>query len=239
MRGACNFLGSNRYHLERRIGTTDEAINYCTKQDTRIHGTEIYEKGERPVGQGARSDIATLAGAVLSGTSLRAIARENPMGFIRYHRGVERLIEVIRPPIERPAPDVLIYWGPTGTGKSRLVRESYPPETTYWWPRPSHRNAAPYAYGLTPEKTTIVFDDFYSWIPYDLVLRICDRNPLQVNRSGAGTALGPITTVVFTSNADPRTWWPGVRLYDADLSAFFRRVTRVIHMSGETTPNPI
>lgn len=28
---------------------------------------------------------------------------------------------------------------------------------------------------------TVVFDDFYSWFPYDFILRLLDRYPLVVN----------------------------------------------------------
>lgn len=46
---------------------------------------------------------------------------------------------------------------------------------------------------------TIIFDEFYGWIKYDLLLRICDRYPLQLPIKG-GFVQCQATTFVFTSN---------------------------------------
>lgn len=72
--------------------------------------------------------------------------------------------------------EVQCIWGPTGTGKSlKAFTEN---KKAYWFPRP--QNSACYALNLA-EETTCIFDDFYGWLPYDLLLRITDRYPLALN----------------------------------------------------------
>lgn len=193
-----------------------------------MEGHELFISGELPPGQGVRSDLRRLAERLQDGSTVREIAISDPLSFIRYHRGIERWISVTRRPPPREKPTVLVYWGPTGVGKSRKVAEDYP--DAYWWPRPINGHA--YAHGLTVESSaTIVFDDFYSWIPYDFLLRLCDRYPLNVNISGGSVTL-QTRTVVFTSNQNPRSWYPNITNKDA----FFRRVTRITHMTNPLGP---
>ncbi len=62
-------------------------------------------------------------------------------------------------------------------------------------------------------QSTIVFDDFYGWIPFSLLLRLLDRNPLNLNQKGT-TSPCLATRFFFTSNAAPSMWYRNVA-YDA------------------------
>lgn len=69
---------------------------------------------------------------------------------------------------------------------------------------------------------TVVIDEFYGWIKYDFFLRLTDRYPLQVETKG-GVVQFVSRRIVFTSNAAPDTWYPGVQ----DRAPFERRIQHV------------
>ena len=209
--GAKTLLGTPRVHLEPRRGTRDQAREYCRKHDTAVPGSfrdyGIWDTG----GQGVRSDLAVVAALVLDGVPDASIARGHPAVFVRYHRGLHALRTAVSPSVVRGSPTTLVLWGNTGSGKSKHVHENYP--DAYWWPRP--QNSGQYAYGYTGQET-IVFDDFYGWLPYSLLLRIVDRYPLTLNTQG-GNIPCQASTFVFTSNQPPHCWY-------AESTALLRRL---------------
>lgn len=218
-----NLLGSRRYHLESRRGTQEGAIAYCEKEDTRIEGLRL--KIGTPSVQGRRIDLETIRLGIIGGLSELQVADLYFGPWCRNYRALAkyRLMYNARhaqQSRQRTAPVVEILWGPTGTGKSRQVFETYP--NSYWVAR---GDGVAYFDGVEETTEVIVFDDFYSWTRYDLVLRLCDRYPLLLKVHGGFVQCPSIKRVVFTSNADPRTWWHSYeRMGGWEGSAFKRRV---------------
>lgn len=64
-------------------------------------------------------------------------------------------------------------------------------------------------------------DDFYGWLPFDQILRICDKYPLMVETKGSQTNF-VAKTVCITSNTLPATWYKNV----PNFTAFVRRVDK-------------
>jgi hypothetical protein len=64
----------------------------------------------------------------------------------------------------------------------------------------------------------VVVDEFYGWIPYDLLCRMCDRYPLLVDTKGGAVQFCP-KRIWITSNKKPEDW------YKLDMSAMFRRLS--------------
>ena len=208
-------------HFEKRKGSRDDARDYTRKPETRIGPWQEF--GDWDTSQGKRNDLDAVSEAIKRGDSLRTIVTDYTPQFIKYHHGIERALGVLAPaPPRAKAPLVFILHGPTGTGKSRTCQELDP--TAYWFPRP--QNAGCYAMGYCGQ-STVVFDDFYSWIPYDLLLRLCDRYPLNVNVMG-GSAAWHADVILFTSNQDPDKWYPNIR----DKAAFKRRVSGTINLQS-------
>jgi len=102
-----------------------------------------------------------------------------------------------------------VFQGPTGTGKSKECEEKYP--KAYWKPRGQWWD------GYCGQETVII-DDFYGWLPFDLILRLCDRYPLHVETKG-GTVHFVAKKIIFTTNALPTTWYKNVY-----FPSFARRV---------------
>lgn len=114
--------------------------------------------------------------------------------------------------------EIIILWGPSGTGKSRKCYEDYP--DAYW------KTKGNWWEGYNNEETVII-DEFYGWLEYDFILRLCDRYPLTVPIKG-GHAQFNSKRIVFTSNKKWQDWWERAH----DLEPFKRRITKVFHMDS-------
>jgi len=204
-------------HFEPRRGTREQARAYCTKEETRVGGP--YEHGDWMAGgQGTRNDLRGIMDAIKLQRSLREIAEENPGDFIRYSTGILRARSLFAQRRTWKS-EVRVLYGPTGTGKSSMVARDWP--AAYWKPRGAWWD------GYDGQQE-VVIDDFYGWLPYDQVLRMCDRYPLDVEVKG-GFVTFVAKQVAFTSNKHPQVWWANekVSIY---FEAFARRVETWIYM---------
>lgn len=128
-------------HFEPALGSDDQCIAYCTKEESRISGP-WYIGSRGSVGQGKRTDLKDAVEALDGGADLRSLARTHPTAVIKYKRGLEDLIELRKPKVQdtafdprpwqaymlgiikEPADDRSIYWihdTVGGKGKSRLA----------------------------------------------------------------------------------------------------------------------
>lgn len=217
--GARRMLSDGSAHLDKRNGTRQQAITYCTKTETRVDGP-WYNGSCQPGhgGQGERSDLKSVARAVKE-DGLSAAIDQYPSQYIKFHRGMEKLAEHYQP--EPPAwrsVEVIILCGKPGVGKSRWCWETFP--GLYKVEKPANRGTL-WFNGYT-DQDVILIDDFRGWISYSQMLHICDGYKLQMQTKG-GHTWGRWTKVLITSNKDPSEWWKSV----TDQSAFQRRVTEI------------
>ena len=109
-------------HVEFMRGTIQEAVAYCTKEDTREPNTETRSYGEQPANAGrpgGRTDLSRVAGAIADGRTVSQIAIDYPETFIRYHRGIRELAGC-RADRRNAKTEVFWYYGPTGTVRAEL-----------------------------------------------------------------------------------------------------------------------
>lgn len=207
-----------RAHWEKRRGNHKQAKDYCTKEETRVEGP--WELGEEPR-QGKRNDLEEIKEKINNGVSEREIADTHFSSWIRYHRGF-REYRNIRFEHTDTMPSVTVILGPTGTGKSHFARESAGP-SAFWKPR------GPWWCGYERE-TSVVIDEFYGWLPWDSLLRICDRYPLRVECKGGSISWNG-KDIYITSNSRIRNWY-NERI---KIEPFIRRVSKFMYIHDRDT----
>jgi len=122
---------NKRAHWSICKGTPEQNKAYCTKEDTRIPGTEPIELGEFPQ-KGRRSDIDDMVQTILKGeTDELKIAETFGGTYMRTYKGVQNLIKLSKPkpipetlPWEDPVSESTLHWlyGDAGTGKDYRIR---------------------------------------------------------------------------------------------------------------------
>jgi len=198
------------FHAE--ITRSSAAADYVWKEDTRIAGTQ-FELGARPCARNVARDWDAIWESAKSG-DLLAIP---PSIRIQSYRTLCQ----IRADHERPIGmerTCYVYWGRTGSGKSRAAwaaggLESYPkdPRTKFWC-------------GYDGQEHVII-DEFRGGIDVGHLLRWLDRYPVIVEKKGSSVVL-KANKIWITSNLSPDLWYPG--LDNETYQALLRRLN-IIH----------
>lgn len=208
-------------HIERRAGSVESAVSYCRKDgDFTEHGQQSQ--------QGKRSDLESISNAISTGEStLAAVAISHPSKFVQYGRGLTFLSAVSSSATQRVwrSVSVEIWWGETGTGKTRKWFETHWPNcyrfqysrNNDWWD----------GYERQP---AICFDEFSSQIMLSNMLMYCDGHPMRLEVKGAH-AYANWTSITIISNDNPNTFYHNCP--SEKRRAFARRITKVLHFTSE------
>lgn len=225
-------------HLEVSRGSKEQAIMYCLKEDHGLSGDPmrfwliegllqefeisypdslenyLNSIGEQMNGctSGMKSRLQAIRLKLSQGnsTAIEEIADEEFDIWVRYYRAFERYLVMKTKPRDHLV-DVYVLQGPTGTGKSRWAMETYP--GAYWKQRSNWWD------GYCGQEV-VVLDEFYGWLPFDLLLRVCDRYPLLVESKG-GQIQFVAKKIIITTNQLPCNWYKSGTYFPS----FVRRVT--------------
>lgn len=198
---------------------SDAARDYVWKDETSVEGSR-FELGTLPFRRNNRTDWAAVRRDAVSGNlnnipdnvyvqnyiSLRKIAADN----------------LVAPATISTA---VVYYGPTGVGKSRRAwheagMDSYPKDPrTKWW------------CGYRDQRHVVV-DEYRGDIAISHLLRWLDRYPCLLEQKGS-TTVKQFTKVWFTSNIHPNEWYPD--LDTTTKAALLRRLT-IEEMTEDWTP---
>jgi len=80
-------------HCEARMGNRDQAREYCMKEDTRVAGP--WERGTFSNQQGKRNDLESACAVLRQTKSLKATAEAFPAVFVRCHKGLSALQDIL------------------------------------------------------------------------------------------------------------------------------------------------
>lgn len=192
-----------RAHIEVARGTDLDNQRYCSKEG------QHFEYGQ-PMQQGRRTDLERIADDLKENNGdLASVASAYPAQFVRYHRGLAAFCDVMNLGAKRDwKTKVTVLVGPPGCGKSRYAaqhcEDPYYKPNGEWWD------------GYNGQKQCVI-DDYYGWMKYDEVLRICDRYPHRVPIKG-GFKPFISTEIYITSNKHVEEW------YKFECPALFRRI---------------
>jgi hypothetical protein len=210
-----------RAHLEKANGTKTQCISYCLKSETSL-GTSWIMLGDtlkcstnedpdeydslmnslldptNGTKSSTKSRLCAIQSRLCEGNSdeIENIADNEFDLWVRYYRAFEKYA-LMKTPARNWKTNVHVLQGPTGTGKSKWAMDNYP--NAYWKQRSNWWDGY-------QGHDTVVMDEFYGWIPFDLLLRICDRYPLLVETKG-GQVQFVAKTIVFTTNMLPCNWY--------------------------------
>lgn len=182
---------------------SDAALSYVWKDDTAVPGTR-FELGAKPICRNSKTDWDTVWNFATEGQLLSIPASIR----VQNYRTLRNIASDHQIPVavERT---VHVYYGATGTGKSRRAWDeagilAYPkdPRTKFWCGYHGQLH--------------VVIDEFRGGIDISHLLRWLDRYPVIVEVKGSSVCL-TATHIWITSNISPREWYPLVDegTYDA------------------------
>lgn len=209
LRGVTAIFGTGIHAELSRSSAADE---YVWKEDTRIEGTQ-FELGTRPLRRNCKEDWDRIWELAKSG----GFEEIEPQIRIQHYRTFRTIRADYAKPIgmERI---VYVFWGRTGTGKSRRAwdeagMDAYPkdPRTKWWDGYQGHK--------------FVVCDEFRGSIDIAHLLRWVDRYPVLVEIKGASIPL-VAEKIWLTSNLDPRLWYPEA---DEETKAALMRRLNITH----------
>jgi len=194
-----------RGHWKARYteSTPAQAAEYCRKEGDFTEWGTMSE-------QGKRTDILEAMSMVANGATELEIFETLPEVAFKYTKGLEkyRLLKEKQSSKGFQKRDVRVYWGDTGTGKTRSAMEEFPDAfivscgvSGFWWT------------GYDGEEAVVV-DEFRGNIPLCQLLRILDGYAVQVSVHG-GTRFLKAKTIIITSNTPPIEWYS-----NADIESY-------------------
>lgn len=194
-----------RAHIQVANGSDLDNKKYCSKEEV------LLEKGT-PAAQGKRNDLS----------SINAIIQDNPsmdhiidnVSSLQAIRTAEKLL-VYREPKRKWKTEVLWFYGPTETGKSRKAYEMYPDaytamDTGQWWE------------GYDSHEVVIIDDMRRDFLKFHQLLKLFDRYPYRVECKG-GSRQFLAKTIIVTSCYSPQ------EMFDTreDINQLLRRIAKI------------
>ena len=213
MGAAKALLGGESAHVEVCRNYL-KAVEYCRKEESRVAGP--WEHG-KATSQGARTDLASVVAMVLGGKRPRQIAQEEPVLYARFAKNLQALRQELDRPRQRDDIKVALFWGTTGTGKTRTIHDLWNAEDVYRL----FDMKTPWMDGYSDQKIVLIDDYGEGKMCIHLLKNILDRYPIEVPVKGGRVAWNP-ELIVITSNGPPETWYPAAR--GEDLAALKRRM---------------
>lgn len=181
-------------HFHAEPTRSDAALAYVWKEDTAVDGTR-FELGQQPTVRGRDTDWATIRDNARGGR-LDDIPADV---YVRCYNSLKRIAQDHMVPVAKER-EVLVFWGPTGTGKSRTAwgdagLDAFPkdPRTKFWDGYRGQEN--------------VVIDEFRGDIDIAHILRWCDRYPVIVEVKGSSVVFNA-SKIWITSNLPPSQWYP-------------------------------
>jgi len=220
-----------RGHLEIKEGTQKQARDYCKKEHYQEYGNFVI--------QGKRNDLSIAMELLNSGISIREALETGQMATLGTLTAYEKLQKYHV--IHRTRPRVFWIYGPGGSGKTDKAYSLCGPdvfkvdlfEKGWFDGYDRHRS-------IIIDDLEIDQDDTFL---FKTLLSVLDKNPFRGNVKNSSVSIAA-EIIVITSQQPPWEIWknynyfgdPGPAMYEGqvELRQIMRRITQVIHLTGES-----
>lgn len=221
----------------RRDGTAAQAIDYCTKEETRqsppvFYGTPTCDvrqvmahnanlpDGVQPIAVGEKkvSQLALATNYVLkTHCSMKEIALKFPDVYVRHHHGLSKLLSEISPKRNFKT-KVIVYYGMPESGKSRTAREHchriFGADDTYVYSKIDCQSGKEWWELYRGEKAIIIDEmdgDTFGW---NRMLNLLDRHEVKVGCKNDSYEFAA-EAIFITANTPPSHWFAGKHEFPA------------------------
>lgn len=206
--------------------------DYCTKQ-----GTNVYEYGVMPTqeqheedvasaGQGKRNDINAAVACIKEDMGkrnpMKRVCEEHPEVVVKFHKGLEYIARNLVEPRSQ-APEIWVFYGKTGVGKSRRAREMVDVSRLWTW-NPGQGSWFDGFFG----QEYALFEEFRGQLPLGTVLSFTDRYECRAPCKGSFVEFNA-TKIIFTSPKHPKNWYENMD-DDKGRDQLLRRITHIIEV---------
>ncbi|AGS36200.1 replication-associated protein [Circoviridae 8 LDMD-2013] len=208
-------------HWEPRKGSHQQAVDYCTKEETRRPGCDPVVVGDPP-SQGKRTDIMDVKSFIDGGCSREELWSEHFSAMSKMYKAMYEY-SFVRSGERNWKTRVTVIVGPPGTGKSMFCNNYH--GQSYW------KNNSLFFDGYHGQDV-IVMDDFYGQLPWSTLLKLADRYKLILDIKGSSVNM-LAKELFITSNADIEEWYsykPGM-----DIRALERRIDHYVNVDESGT----
>lgn len=200
---------------------SEAANDYVWKEDTRVAGSQ-FEIGALPISRARKADWDRVYEDAKSG-NFDNIPKDI---LIRNYSAVKRIRVDNVVPVQRESITVHVYWGKSGTGKTRRAHHEAGADAyikdpnTKWWD------------GYRGQKK-VIMDEFIGRIDISHILRWLDRYPCNVEVKGYSVPL-EATEFWITSNVNPEEWYKDIN--EEQKRGLLRRLTDIIEFVFNWVP---
>lgn len=216
----CKGYFTNTAHCE--LSRSSAANDYVWKEESRIGEQFVY--GKLPISRARKPDWDAIFESAKEG-DMDAIPSDIK---IRHYSALKRIRVDNSTPPTRDSIEINVYWGDSGTGKTRRAWYEAGDDVyiknpnTKWWD--GYRG-----------QTTVIIDEFTGRIDLSYLLTWFDRYPCNVEVKGYSTPL-LATRFFITSNINPVNWYSDIN--EEQRRGLLRRLSQVVFFSSDNPWSP-
>lgn len=224
-------LGSDKLHLEKRLGTVDQAVRYCQKKDTQLQPpVKVGDFSDTKTKTPKKMTLDEVYAQFIAGKRLYDIQEMSPGYYFKNQAVIFKMYNAVKQQSKKfKAKVVVVLYGQTGVGKTRYFNDTYSAKDSFMLTK-SSSNQNLWLDGYMDQKYVCI-DEFYGWIPLNTMLGMLDGWPMQLECKGGFCWFSP-EIIYITSNSKPKNWYHWSSIPDGDIkqAALMRRITHCIEV---------